>query len=66
MLSREWLAPGAHVTSVGASRDGPELGRDVVSGGLLAVESRVAFQPYPAGAHELQGWIPTPPSSSGR
>jgi ornithine cyclodeaminase len=26
--------------------------------GLLAVESRVAFEPYPAGAHELQGLDP--------
>jgi ornithine cyclodeaminase/alanine dehydrogenase-like protein (mu-crystallin family) len=26
-----------------------------VGAGLLVVESRVAFQPYPAGAHELQG-----------
>jgi ornithine cyclodeaminase len=26
--------------------------------GLLAVESRVAFETYPAGAHELQGLDP--------
>jgi alanine dehydrogenase len=55
VLRREWLSPGAHVTSVGASREGPELDADTVRAGLLAVESRVAFQPYPAGAHELQG-----------
>jgi ornithine cyclodeaminase/alanine dehydrogenase-like protein (mu-crystallin family) len=55
VLSRAWLAPGAHVTSVGASREGPELDEETVRAGLLAVESRVAFQPYPAGAHELQG-----------
>jgi len=58
ILSADWLAPGMHVTSVGASRDGPELDPDVVRAGLLAVESRVAFEPYPAGAHELQGLDP--------
>ena len=55
----DWLAPGMHVTSVGASRDGPELDPEVMSRGLLAVESRVAFEPYPAGAHELQGLDPS-------
>jgi ornithine cyclodeaminase len=58
VLRREWLAPGAHVTSVGASQDGPELDEATVRAGLLAVESRVAFEPYPAGAHELQGLDP--------
>jgi len=46
------------VTSVGASREGPELDRATVEAGLLVVESRVAFEPYPAGAHELQGLAP--------
>jgi ornithine cyclodeaminase/alanine dehydrogenase-like protein (mu-crystallin family) len=55
----DWLAPGTHVTSVGASRDGPELDPEVMRAGLLAVESRVAFEPYPAGAHELQGLDPS-------
>lgn len=58
VLSADWLSPGAHVTSVGASRDGPELDRATVTAGLLVVESRVAFEPYPAGAHELQGLDP--------
>ena len=58
VLSADWLSPGTHVTSVGASRDGPELDRATVSAGLLVVESRVAFEPYPAGAHELQGLDP--------
>ena len=58
VLSAEWLAPGTHVTSVGASREGPELDRATVTSGLLVVESRVAFEPYPAGAHELQGLDP--------
>jgi ornithine cyclodeaminase len=52
------LEPGMHVTSVGASRDGPELDPAVMRAGLLAVESRVAFEAYPAGAHELQGLDP--------
>jgi ornithine cyclodeaminase/alanine dehydrogenase-like protein (mu-crystallin family) len=55
----DWLTPGMHVTSVGASRDGPELDPEVARAGLLAVESRVAFEPYPAGAHELQGLDPS-------
>jgi alanine dehydrogenase len=59
VLRREWLTPGAHVTSVGASKDGPELDDATVRADVLAVESRVAFEPYPAGAHELQGLDPT-------
>ena len=59
LFPADWLAPGMHVTSVGASRDGPELDPGVMSRGLLAVESRVAFEPYPAGAHELQGLDPS-------
>jgi ornithine cyclodeaminase/alanine dehydrogenase-like protein (mu-crystallin family) len=58
IFSAESLEPGMHVTSVGASRDGPELDPPVMGCGLLAVESRVAFEPYPAGAHELQGLDP--------
>jgi ornithine cyclodeaminase/alanine dehydrogenase-like protein (mu-crystallin family) len=58
VLRREWLDPGTHVSSVGAARGGPELGPDVVRADVLAVESRSAFLPYPAGAHELQGLDP--------
>jgi len=58
ILEAGWLASGAHVTSVGASAGGPELPPDVVRMGLLCVESRTAFQPYPGGAHELQGMDP--------
>jgi alanine dehydrogenase len=58
ILEREWLEPGAHVCSVGASQDGPELSAGTVSAGLLCVESRVAFEPPPAGAFELQGLDP--------
>jgi ornithine cyclodeaminase/alanine dehydrogenase-like protein (mu-crystallin family) len=59
IFSTESLEPGMHVTSVGASRDGPELDPAVMGRGLLAVESRIAFEPYPAGAHELQGLDPS-------
>ncbi len=51
-------AAGAHVTSVGAAAEGAELDAETVRAGLLVVESRVAFEPYPAGAHELQGLYP--------
>jgi alanine dehydrogenase len=54
VLRAEWLTTGTHVTSVGTSREGPELDPETVRSGLLVVESRVAFEPYPAGAHELQ------------
>ena len=58
VLRHEWLARGTHVTSVGPAKDGPELDEATVRAGVLAVESRVAFEPYPAGAHELQGLDP--------
>jgi alanine dehydrogenase len=58
VLRRDWLDPGTHVTSVGASQEGPELDTATVSAGLLAVESRVAFEPPPAGSFELQGLDP--------
>jgi ornithine cyclodeaminase/alanine dehydrogenase-like protein (mu-crystallin family) len=59
VLRRDWLDPGTHVTSVGASMDGPELDRETVTAGLLVIESRVAFEPPPAGSHELQGLEPS-------
>jgi alanine dehydrogenase len=58
VLRREWLAPGVHVCSVGASQEGPELDAETVRAGLLCIESRVAFEPPPAGAFELQGLDP--------
>jgi ornithine cyclodeaminase/alanine dehydrogenase-like protein (mu-crystallin family) len=59
VLRRDWLDPGTHVTSVGSSMDGPELDRETVTAGLLVIESRVAFQPPPAGSHEFQGLDPS-------
>jgi alanine dehydrogenase len=58
VLRREWLAPGTHVCSVGASQEGPEIDPETVRAGLLCVESRIAFQPPPAGSYELQGLDP--------
>jgi len=59
ILRRDWLDPGTHLTSVGSSMEGPELDRETVTAGLLVVESRVAFQPPPAGSHELEGLEPS-------
>jgi alanine dehydrogenase len=58
VLSYSWLAAGAHVTSVGANAAGPELDAETVRRGRLFVESRVAFEPPPAGAAELAGLDP--------
>ena len=58
VLQRDWLSPGTHVTSVGAALDGPELDAETVRAGLLCVESRVAFEPPPAGSFELKGLDP--------
>jgi alanine dehydrogenase len=59
ILRRDWLDPGTHLTSVGSSMEGPELDRETVTAGLLVIESRVAFQPPPAGSHELEGLEPS-------
>ena len=53
-----WLSPGnaRHLGRRGAGRAGARS-RDR-AGGLLCVESRVAFEPPPAGSFELQGLDP--------
>jgi ornithine cyclodeaminase/thiomorpholine-carboxylate dehydrogenase len=52
---RGWLAPGAHVTSVGGTF-GPELDAETVRHARVFVEWRgIVENPPPAGAHELQG-----------
>lgn len=58
VLERDWLAPGAHVNSVGVSSGGPELDDATMRAGMVVVESRKALAPYPAGAHELAGMEP--------
>lgn len=53
IVHRTWLSPGAHVNSVGIG--GRELDAETIAAGLLAVEARTAFAPFPTGAYELQG-----------
>ena len=55
ILSRAWLKPGAHVSSVGGTF-GPELDGPTIAAGRVFVEWRgAATNPPPAGAVELQG-----------
>ena len=54
-----WLAPGAHVTSVGYNPAGRELNADAVARALVVVESRAtALAPPPAGSNDLAGMAP--------
>jgi ornithine cyclodeaminase/alanine dehydrogenase-like protein (mu-crystallin family) len=56
VVRREWLAPGAHVTSVGFNPQGRELDDATVAEALLVVESREsALAPSPAGSTDLSG-----------
>ena len=59
VISADWLSPGSHVTSVGYAPPGGELERDLIARGKLFVETRLAFQPPPAGCSELAGLDPT-------
>src|SRR3989442_11445753 len=58
VISLDWLAPGMHVTSVGYAPPGGELDRKVIEQGHLFVETRLAFEPPPAGCSELAGFVP--------
>ncbi|HYI18390.1 MAG TPA: ornithine cyclodeaminase family protein [Solirubrobacteraceae bacterium] len=56
VLRREWLAPGAHVNSVGFTAAGRELDEATVRDALVVVESREsALAPPPAGSTDLAG-----------
>jgi ornithine cyclodeaminase len=56
VLQREWLAPGAHVNSVGYTTEGRELDETTVRDALVVVESREsALAPPPAGSTDLAG-----------
>lgn len=55
VISLDWLAPGAHVTSVGYRPPGGELDRKVIEHARVFVETRLAFEPPPAGCGELAG-----------
>lgn len=55
VIRREWLQPGAHVSSVGGTF-GPELDAETLAAASVFVEWRgAALNAPPAGAHELQG-----------
>ena len=56
MISYDWLSPGMHITSVGYSPPGGELDTKVIEHGHLFVETRMAFEPPPAGCGELMGF----------
>lgn len=59
VIEREWVSPGAHVTSVGYSAPHGELDRAIAEAANLFVESRAAaFLPPPAGCMELAGMDP--------
>jgi ornithine cyclodeaminase/alanine dehydrogenase-like protein (mu-crystallin family) len=54
VVEREWLSPGAHVTSVGVNPHGRELAGEVVRDSLVVVESHAAaLAPFPAGSNDL-------------
>ncbi|HYH89550.1 MAG TPA: ornithine cyclodeaminase family protein [Solirubrobacteraceae bacterium] len=56
VLSREWLASGAHVNSVGFTSHGRELDPALVRDAFVVVESREsALAPPPAGSTDLEG-----------
>ncbi len=59
VIDARWLSPGAHVNSVGANFAGGELDEATLRDGRIFVESRVAFDPPPAGSFELQGLDPS-------
>ncbi len=59
VVAPAWLAPGAHVTSVGYAPPGGELDPALARAGRLLVETRAAFAPPPAGCAELAGIDPS-------
>ena len=59
VISRDWLAPGTHVTSVGYAPPGGELDPKMLAAARLFVETHLAFEPPPAGCAELAGVDPS-------
>jgi alanine dehydrogenase len=54
VVQRDWLKPGAHITSVGVNPHGRELAGEVVRDALVVVESRAAaLAAFPAGSNDL-------------
>jgi len=58
VIERPWLGKGTHVNSIGYNERGGELDDATIRDARLVVESRVAFEPPPAGSIELQGMDP--------
>jgi ornithine cyclodeaminase/thiomorpholine-carboxylate dehydrogenase len=58
-IDPSWVAPGAHVTSIGYRGPEGELPRALAVSARLFVETRLAFEPPPAGAFELAGLDPS-------
>lgn len=58
VIEDAWIAPGAHVTSVGYAPPGSEVPRGLIDRAELFVEARSAFQPAPVGCAELAGRDP--------
>ncbi len=59
VISLDWLTPGMHITSVGYRPPDGELDPRVIEQGRLFVETRLAFEPPPAGCGELAGFDPS-------
>ncbi|HEX6498016.1 MAG TPA: ornithine cyclodeaminase family protein [Micromonosporaceae bacterium] len=60
VVRREWLTPGAHVTSVGYNPAGRELDDATVADALVCVDSRRAtLAPFPSGSNDLLAPIST-------
>jgi ornithine cyclodeaminase/thiomorpholine-carboxylate dehydrogenase len=58
VIDAEWIAPGAHVSSVGYRPPDGELPRSLAREHRLFVETREAFEPTPVGCAELNGLDP--------
>ena len=58
VLARADVAPGTHVTSIGYAPPAGELDPALAASARLFVESRIAFDPPPAGCGELAGLDP--------
>ncbi|MBS1717577.1 MAG: ornithine cyclodeaminase family protein [Armatimonadetes bacterium] len=55
VVRREWLSPGAHVTSVGLSAEGREVDAETVRQARIFVEQRsTATLPFSAGSNDLR------------
>jgi ornithine cyclodeaminase len=54
VVQRDWLRPGAHVSSVGYNTSGREIDGETVAAALVVVESRAAaLAPPPGGSNDL-------------